>query len=197
MGSILLVGASLLSYSTEEDKVSAHCPLSCKVRTLVYLPAKSYRTLKLSQKISPRMAEFLFEDVFKIDQLNPDGKKFDKVTRIEAKSEKFDMFMHLDVNTEVYPLREGEKFSMALSSTLNEDGTPDTGYFTPGNRKTLADNYEYVMQGKLYRISEGSGQGKAEINASFGGLLMMLKGDPSYFKKYELDQRLFLLIRKV
>lgn len=52
------------------------------------------------------------------------------VTRVEAKSEKFDMYMHLDVNTDAYPLREGEKFSMALSSTLNEDGTPDTGYYT-------------------------------------------------------------------
>lgn len=148
-------------------------------------------------QITLKMAEFLFEDIFKIEKLNPDGKKFDRVTRVEAKSEKFDMFMNLDVNTDVYPMKEGEKFSMALSSTLNEDGTPDTGYYTPVNRKTLADNYEYVMQGKLYRISEGSGHGKAEIDASFGGLLMMLKGDPSYFKKYELDQRLFLLIRKV
>ncbi|KAF3451021.1 hypothetical protein FNV43_RR07110 [Rhamnella rubrinervis] len=144
------------------------------------------------------MAEFLFEDIFKIERLNPDGKKFDKVTRIEAKSEKFDMFMHLDINTEIYPMKEREKFSMALSSTLNEDGTPDTGYYTQPNRKTLADNYEYVMQGKLFRISEGSGHGgRAEIDASFGGLLMMLRGDPSHFKKYELDQRLFLLIRKV
>lgn len=40
------------------------------------------------------------------------------------------MFMHLDVNSEVYPMREGEKFSMALTSTINLDGTPDTGYFT-------------------------------------------------------------------
>ncbi|KAA0044538.1 DNA-directed RNA polymerases II and V subunit 8A-like [Cucumis melo var. makuwa] len=86
------------------------------------------------------------------------------VTRIEAKSEKFDMFMHLDVNSEIYPLKEGEKFSMALAPTLNLDGTPDTGYFLQGNRKSLADRYEYVMQGKLFRISESSGHGgKAEI----------------------------------
>lgn len=41
--------------------------------------------------------------------------------------------MHLDVNSEVYPMREGEKFSMALTSTINLDGTPDTGYFTQVN----------------------------------------------------------------
>lgn len=51
------------------------------------------------------------------------------VTRIEAKSEKFDMFMHLDINTEIYNFKEGEKFSMALAPTLNLDGTPDTGYY--------------------------------------------------------------------
>lgn len=128
------------------------------------------------------------------------------VTRIEARSERFDMFMHLDVNTEIYPMKEGQKFTMALASTLNPDGTPDTGYYTPGNRKSLADKYEYVMHGKLYKISEddpgraskGSGKGvKAEIYVSFGGLLMMLKGDPSNLHQFDLDQRLFLCIRKL
>ncbi|KAL6223574.1 hypothetical protein ACLB2K_006959 [Fragaria x ananassa] len=137
------------------------------------------------------MVDRLFEDIFEVLRLNPDGKKFDKVTRVEAKSETCDMFMHLDVNSEVYPIKEGEKFSMALTSTLNLDGTPDSGYFTPGNRKTLADEYEYVMQGKLYKISEGSKRDpKAEVNASFGGLLMMLKGESAQFKNFELDQSL-------
>lgn len=40
------------------------------------------------------------------------------------------MFMHLDVNTEIYPLHVGDKFTMILSPTLNIDGTPDTGYFS-------------------------------------------------------------------
>ncbi|KAK9912010.1 hypothetical protein M0R45_035884 [Rubus argutus] len=152
------------------------------------------------------MVDRLFEDIFQVLRLNPDGKKFDKVSRVEAKSETCEMFMHLDVNSKVYPIKEGQKFSMALTSTLNLDGTPDTGYFTPvlvdrllrANRKTLADEYEYVMQGKLYKISEGSKRDpKAEVNASFGGLLMMLKGESSQFKNFELDQRLFLLIRRL
>ncbi|XP_062179051.1 DNA-directed RNA polymerases II, IV and V subunit 8B-like isoform X3 [Phragmites australis] len=121
------------------------------------------------------MVEHLFEDIFIVTRLDPDGKKFDKVTRIEAKSEQFDI-------------------------SLNLDGTPDTGYYTQAGRKTLADKYDYVMHGKLYKISEDSSSGAAtrvEIYASFGGLLMMLKGDPSNAASFELDQRLFLLIRKV
>ncbi|XP_072988286.1 DNA-directed RNA polymerases II and V subunit 8A-like isoform X2 [Typha latifolia] len=69
-----------------------------------------------------------------------------------------------------------------------------------GGRKSLADKFEYVMHGKLYKISEDSSSGhstKVEIYASFGGLLMMLKGDPSNAANFELDQRLFLLMRKV
>lgn len=40
------------------------------------------------------------------------------------------MFMQLDVNTEIYPLNVGDKFTMVLAPTLSLDGTPDTGYFT-------------------------------------------------------------------
>ncbi|KAJ9558036.1 hypothetical protein OSB04_012650 [Centaurea solstitialis] len=146
-----------------------------------------------------RMVETLFEDIFRVDRLDPDGKKFDRVNRIEARSDQFDMYMLLDVNTEVYPMHVGEKFMMVLASTLNLDGTPDSGFFSPGGRKSLADKFDYVMHGKLYRISEeGSGANvKADIYVSFGGLLMLLKGDPSIAAKFELDQRLFILMRKV
>nr|GMD94399.1 DNA-directed RNA polymerases II and V subunit 8A-like [Ipomoea batatas]GME00094.1 DNA-directed RNA polymerases II and V subunit 8A-like [Ipomoea batatas] len=105
------------------------------------------------------MVETLFEDIFTVTNIDPDGKKFDKVNRIEARSEQFEMFMQLDINTEVYPIHREEKFMMVLASTLNLDGAPDSGYFLQGNRKSLADKFEYVMQGKLYRISEeGSGR---------------------------------------
>ncbi|KAG8492862.1 hypothetical protein CXB51_010177 [Gossypium anomalum] len=151
----------------------------------------------------------LFEDIFVVDKLDPDGKKFDKVlpifmfvnhavTRIEARSQNCDMFMHLDVNTEIYPMHVGDKFTMALAHTLNLDGTPDTGYYTPG-RKSLADKYEYVMHGKLYKITDdASGKGlKAELYVSYGGLLMLLRGEASHVSHFELDQRIFLLMRKL
>lgn len=52
------------------------------------------------------------------------------VSRIEAHSDRCNMFMHLDVNTEIYPMAVNDKFTMALVTTLNLDGTPDTGYYT-------------------------------------------------------------------
>ncbi|RYR22901.1 hypothetical protein Ahy_B03g068190 isoform A [Arachis hypogaea] len=175
------------------------------------------------------MVDVLFDDIFRVEKLNPDDKKyFDKVTRIEARSERFDMFMHLDINSEVYPLKVGQKFALLLVPTLNLDGTPDTGYYIGviislslytghlcflindcydcqvnhgkiehGNRHSLADNFEYVMHGKLYKITEDSTRENVEVLISFGGLLMMMKGDPSHCNKFELDQKLYLLMRKV
>uniref|UniRef100_A0A0E0D9I7 DNA-directed RNA polymerases I, II, and III subunit RPABC3 n=1 Tax=Oryza meridionalis TaxID=40149 RepID=A0A0E0D9I7_9ORYZ len=122
------------------------------------------------------MAEFLFEDIFTVTRLDPDGKKFDRVSRIEARSDQFDMYMQLDVATDVYPMHPGDRFTMVLVPTLNLDGTPDSGFFT--QVVPLASNF-------------------VEMYASFGGLLMMLKGDPSSAANFELDQRLFLLMRKV
>ncbi|PIA44750.1 hypothetical protein AQUCO_01700384v1 [Aquilegia coerulea] len=139
------------------------------------------------------MADILFEDIFTIKRMNPD------VSRVEVEGEHFNTKMQLDVNTDIYPLHDGEKFTMVLAPTLSLDGTPDTGYFTPGGRKSLADKFEYVMHGKLYKISEG-GSGTnvtVEVYASFGGLLMKLSGEPTIASKFELDQRLFLLMRKV
>ncbi|EER90304.1 hypothetical protein SORBI_3010G247100 [Sorghum bicolor] len=148
------------------------------------------------------MAEHLFKDKFKVTRLDPDGKKFDKVTRIEATSEN-EMYMQLDVATEVYAMKLGDTFNMVLALTLNLDGSTDAGYYTQAGRKTLADDYDYIMHGKLYKISEdstkdsnGNSSTKVEIYASFGGLLMILRGDPSCAAGFQLDQRLFLLIKK-
>lgn len=51
------------------------------------------------------------------------------------------MYVQLDINTEIYPMREGDKFMMVLASTLNLDGTPDTGYFNPVTNNIFFSNF--------------------------------------------------------
>lgn len=46
------------------------------------------------------------------------------VTRIVAQGEKHDVLMHLDVNTEIYPMSKGDKFLMVLTPMLNCNGYP-------------------------------------------------------------------------
>ena len=51
------------------------------------------------------------------------------VTRIVCKGVSYEMDLTLDINSEVYPMKQGEKFTLALASTLDLDGKPDDGLF--------------------------------------------------------------------
>ncbi|EGF81655.1 hypothetical protein BATDEDRAFT_10541, partial [Batrachochytrium dendrobatidis JAM81] len=151
----------------------------------------------------------LFQDIFEITDIDPHGKKFDRVSRIVATSENIDMGVTLDINTEIYPLRPSDKFTLALASTLALDGNPvdtskkqpwrDPSFATPSSgttgKKSLADDYDYVMYGKVYKY-EDEGGAKVSVYASFGGLLMCLAGDFRQLQNLNVGQYIYLLMRK-
>ena len=68
----------------------------------------------------------------------------------------------------------------------------------PG-RKSLMDAYEYVMYGKIFKYKDSSKSGiiKVEVYISFGGLLLQLIGDPKKLESLEVDNSVYLLIRKL
>lgn len=146
----------------------------------------------------------LFEDIFEITSLNPDGKKFDMVNRIAATGTTYECDLLLDINCSIYNLKDGEKFTFVLASTLNLDGTPDDHFsYTPSintqssteYEPTLADSYEYVMHGRVFDIAYNKG-GVVVIAASFGGLLMRLTGDQRHLSACLPDMRLYVLLKK-
>lgn len=61
------------------------------------------------------------------------------------------------------------------------------------------DQFEYVMYGKVfkYKDSQAQGQLRVEVFVSFGGLLMQLSGDPSKLESFEVDNSVYLLMRKL
>ncbi|GAU50836.1 hypothetical protein TSUD_410960 [Trifolium subterraneum] len=136
------------------------------------------------------MSELYFDDFFKVVDVDPDGKKYDKVSRIVARSEKHGMHMLLDVNTELYPIKRKERFLLALSPSLVLN--------TKDGPVSIQEKFEYIMYGTLYEIADGLSLSppEVEITASFGGLQLMLRGDPSHCAKFAVGQKLFLLIRK-
>ena len=84
------------------------------------------RTLRLTRWFAD-MAGVLFEDIFDVKDIDPEGKKFDRVSRLHCESESFKMDLILDINSWIYPMELGDKFRLVLANTLREDGFSDTG----------------------------------------------------------------------
>lgn len=98
----------------------------------------------------------LYDDTFRIQSIN--SQKYDRVSRILCTSSSNDTSMSLDFNSEIYPLQTGDSISLLLANTLNLDGTKDDRGWRDLQRakeNTLADQYEYVCRGKVYRIEQG------------------------------------------
>ncbi|CAK9290555.1 unnamed protein product [Gordionus sp. m RMFG-2023] len=156
------------------------------------------------------MAGVLFEDIFDVKDIDPDGKKFDRVSRIFCESESFKMDLILDVYSQIYPVELADKFRLVIATTLREDGLLDDGEYDPltigeGPDSThipsKADAFEYVMYGIIYRIDgdETSNEPASHLSAyvSFGGLLMRLQGDANNLHGFELDDHVYLLMKKL
>ncbi|GJQ76348.1 hypothetical protein Trydic_g2069 [Trypoxylus dichotomus] len=100
--------------------------------------------------------------------------------------------------------KKGDKFRLVLATTLREDGYPDSGDWNPAGLETegsRADSFEYVMSGKVYRIEgdEAAAEQSSRLAAyvSFGGLLMRLQGDANNLHGFEIDQHMYLLMKKL
>jgi DNA-directed RNA polymerases I, II, and III subunit RPABC3 len=141
----------------------------------------------------------LFEDIFEVMALNPDGYKFENVNRIQGFGTTFECDLLLDMNSNIYPLRDHEKFTLVLASTLHLDGSPaDHNSYVPisiHSEPNLADHYEYVMHGRVFEMKY-SKDGNVTISISYGGLLMRISGDSKHLSAIRPDQRLYLLIKK-
>jgi DNA-directed RNA polymerases I, II, and III subunit RPABC3 len=100
----------------------------------------------------------LFEEDFTI--VNVDQSKYDRVARLEGTSTDAQTVMTLDINTELFPCVVGENLHCVLTTTLNLDGSKEdeSGWrdATKANSEpTLADHYDYVCHGKIYKFEDG------------------------------------------
>ncbi|XP_053657598.1 DNA-directed RNA polymerases I, II, and III subunit RPABC3 [Anopheles marshallii] len=148
------------------------------------------------------MSGILFEDIFNVKDMDPEGKKFDRVSRLHCESESFKMDLILDINSWIYPFELGDKFRLVLATTLHEDGTAGSMEYNAAEIEgSRADSFEYVMFGKVYRIegddSQTESSNRLSAYVSFGGLLMRLQGDANNLHGFEIDQYMFLLMKKL
>ena len=66
----------------------------------------------------------LFEDTFEVTEVDKDGKRFDRVSRIECRGDdNEDVHLSLDYNCDIYTLKIGKKFDFVLRSSLQDDSS--------------------------------------------------------------------------
>ncbi|KAI0283447.1 hypothetical protein BGY98DRAFT_952452 [Russula aff. rugulosa BPL654] len=152
-------------------------------------------------------SSIVFDDIFEIEEIDKDGKKFDRVSRLIGKSRNYSMVLTLDYNCEIFPLEVGQNVVLALASSLardpavSQDGTVeedrDRDVWRPDGkgRRGFEDDYDYVMYGRVYRFDPGDDD-EVTAYASFGGLLMSLTGSFRHMTNIVLGDPVFLLMRK-
>ncbi|KAK6587761.1 RNA polymerase II B8 subunit [Cryptosporidium xiaoi] len=133
----------------------------------------------------------LFEDRFIINSV--DNGKFERVGRIRGRSVGFDADLIMDINNELFPVREKESLYIGLSSQVSP-GTDGIVWDNSGPQ-TLMDQYDYVMYGKIYRVEEKQSD-RRSLYASFGGLLMSITADRNLVGDFSLDMRIYCLVRR-
>ncbi|KAG2152086.1 RNA polymerase I [Suillus cothurnatus] len=153
-------------------------------------------------------SSIVFDDIFTINAIDKDGKKFDRVSRLYARSKNYDMDLTLDYNIELFPLVNGDSFAMALASSLSRDGSAPTADGEDGEdkdrdvwrpdgkgRRGLEEDYDYVMYGKVYKFDTGSSD-IVTAYASFGGLLLSITGSYRHLTNVVLGDPVYVLLRK-
>jgi len=90
-----------------------------------------------------------------------DTSKYDRVSRLGATSQDSLTIMTLDINHELFPVAIGESLHMVLASSLSLDGSKDDGRgwrdVGRGDEASLADMFDYVCHGKIYKFEDGEG----------------------------------------
>lgn len=125
------------------------------------------------------MSGILFEDMFNVESV--DCARYNKVSRITGQSSTSqDIKITLDINSELFPVRDNDSLTIMLASSLGNESSMLTsnGSWRPpkNNDRSLADDYDYVMYGTVYKFEENSNNDKMSVYISFGGLLMCLEG---------------------
>jgi len=156
--------------------------------------------------MSSTTSNIVFDDIFTINAIDKEGKKFDRVSRLYAHSKSYDMDLTLDFNVELFPLQQDDSFALALASSLSrggaggaiEDGDDkERDVWRPDGKghRGLEDDYDYVMYGKVYKFDGGASE-IVTAYASFGGLLMSLTGSFRHMTSIVLGDPVYLLMRK-
>ena len=138
----------------------------------------------------------VFNDTFKVTAVDPDGKKFDRVSRLVCTGNTYGMKLTIDVHSEFFRCKTDDQIVMSLNTTIKPNGEASADYYEPPKGPTLLDDYDYAMHGQVFHF-EDKEENNVAVYVSYGGLLMRLEGNRrdinSGIKK---NAKLYCLLRK-
>lgn len=138
----------------------------------------------------------LYNDTFTVIDIK--SPQFDNIVRIICENQEGSARLELDINNQVYKMRENETFSFLLKSQISSEAPSDSAHWHPSQIKSSdAAKYDYVMYGKVYRYEEESAHHKARVYVSFGGLLMSLQGEQHLLQSIPTSRNIYLLMREI
>lgn len=108
----------------------------------------------------------LYDEAFTVTSIT--SGKYDRVSRIHCTSLQADTSMTLDINHELYPCAVNDTLQVVLADTLNLDGTKDDGKgwkdWSRSKDSSLADMYDYVCRGKIYKFEQSGNEDNMYVN---------------------------------
>lgn len=141
----------------------------------------------------------IFQEEFRVEEVNPDGKKFDKVNRLMCRgSRPTGMEVLVDVNSELFDAKVEDRLRICFARHLSLDGHAEH-YEQVVGKASLLDEYDYAMHGIAYKYRQvKDGDGKlVEIHLSHGGLLARIIGEERQLSGIKVDDQIYTLIRRV
>ena len=92
---------------------------------------------------------------------------------------------------------EGKYYKFGLTNAVTIDEEEDEGdyYAIDSMKNSVFKDYSYVMHGKVFRYELHEGDRISQY-ISFGGLIMMIRGDIKYLKSLEIDSQVFVMLNK-
>lgn len=92
----------------------------------------------------------------------------------------------------MFPVRASDRIAILLASSLLPSnsysaGMVDDGTYQPNTGvPSLADGYDYVMHGRVFSVKHIENL-RVEVQASFGGLLLRLRGEQAHLEAFVVD----------
>lgn len=125
------------------------------------------------------MDHFIINELLTIRSINPDGKKFDKISRCVATNDDLEIEVVFDYHDQLLKISESSIVDLVVAKELRD--------------RSIVEKYDYATYGTVYSFESTSLKDIACI--SFGGMLSKLTTRNGLMSDISIGNRVYLMIK--